>query len=87
MEDCSDPQEAVAVLHVALYYSCPRLAHLCELRLAALLRPDRAERRAAKAQRGGDARDEEGETPAGGGAGCCKQAWRQTRVHAQHGGD
>ncbi|KAL4452300.1 hypothetical protein ABPG75_007962 [Micractinium tetrahymenae] len=59
MEECSDPQEAVAVLHVALYYSCPRLAHLCELRLATLLRPLRAERRAGKAPRHGEVHDEE----------------------------
>ncbi|PSC72076.1 L-isoaspartate O-methyltransferase [Micractinium conductrix] len=38
MEDCREPQEAVAVLHVALFYACPRLVHLCELRLATLLR-------------------------------------------------
>jgi hypothetical protein len=38
MEECADPQEAVEVLHVALFYSCPRLVHLCELRLASLLR-------------------------------------------------
>lgn len=59
MEECSDPQEAVAVLHVALYYSCPRLTHLCELRLAALLRPARTQRRAGKAARSDDAHDEE----------------------------
>lgn len=38
MQECVDPQEAVSVLHVALFYSCPRLVHLCELRLAQLLR-------------------------------------------------
>lgn len=28
----------MGVLAVALYYSCPRLVHLCELRLASMLK-------------------------------------------------
>jgi hypothetical protein len=54
------------VLHVALYYSCPRLATLCEHRLAQLLR-GRERRGAAKQRRGasphGEHEEDEGGPP------------------------
>lgn len=67
MEECGDPQEVVGVLHVALYFSCPRLVHLCELRLAALLRG-----RDSRARLGAHTLDEEGERwgSRGGQGGC-----------------
>eukprot|EP00887_Chlorella_sp_A99_P004160 scaffold23.g4160.t1 len=36
-----DPQAAVGLLHVAQFYGCTRLAHLCEVLLGRLLKPGR----------------------------------------------
>lgn len=63
MQECVDPQEAVSVLHVALFYSCPRLVHLCELRLAQLLRAGAGGSNGA-ADRRGARRNGNGKAPA-----------------------
>lgn len=55
----------MGVLDVALYYSCPHLVHLCELRLADLLR---GHERRGKQARGAAAADVDEE-------GACVRVW------------